>query len=677
MKKEQKTQRKSYKKLSLFVAIMLGMYLTLTAYLIYNLYKLTGVETTIRYVVIGILIIFSLFILTRYIKILYNPNLRKYTLFIFVLLLFGSAEYFIGYTISKGLNVVDSISKKEYRNYSTSLVVLKNGSIKTKDDISYDSKIGRVNDENDVEGYVLTKNIMDKNSITDKQIANYEDPITMLYDLYDGKIDGAFISSGYVATYSKIEKFQNIDTDLLQIDSYKKKMKVQKDKSTTATTKSPTEPFTMLLMGVDSDEEDLSGLALGDSLMLVTFNPTTLNATMLSIPRDTYIPITCYGNRLSKITHAASGGDSCMISTIEKTFEVDIDYYAKVNFRGLMKLVDALGGIDVDVPYAFCETTMWRTEDQMVYVKAGRQHLDGGQALALSRNRKTYPSCGPEWNEGTRNDFVRGQNQQLVIKAIINKAKTMTSISQFYAVLDAVGNSMTTNMDRNQILSFYNVFKNVVINSKDLTAGNDIITMQKMYLNGSDGIIYDNIMNMNLYEYVPSNESLNAIIEAMKINLELIEDTPNKNFSFSADEDYEPETIGKNLYGGIPHYSAKEDEKPKEKTCGKNEELGADKVTCVCKHGYEKNEKTGKCEELKKCTGLNEQAEPSSDGTCECMVGYERNEEGECVESSEDGGDDPIIPVDPDNPIPGPGEDTGDDKPTEGDGDDQTQEPTD
>ena len=169
-------------------------------------------------------------------------------------------------------------------------------------------------------------------------------------------------------------------------------------------------------MGVDSAEEDLSKAAgLGDSLMLITFNPKTLNTTIMSIPRDTYVPITCYRNSKSKITHAASGGDSCMINTIENFFDINIDYYAKINFRGLMKLVDALGGIDVEVPYSFCETTMWRSEEYMVYVDEGMQHLNGEQALALSRNRKTYKRCGAKYSKGPRNDFVRGQNQQLVI----------------------------------------------------------------------------------------------------------------------------------------------------------------------------------------------------------------------------------------------------------------------
>ena len=200
--------------------------------------------------------------------------------------------------------------------------------------------------------------------------------------------------------------------------------------------------------------------------MLVTFNPKTLTATMFSIPRDTFVPITCYRNARSKITHAAAGGDSCMISTVENFTGIDIDYYAKVNFQGLIKLVNALGGIDVEVPYSFCESNSVRSLESadLIFVEKGMQHLNGEQALALSRNRKEVPECGKQWNKGTRNDFVRGQNQQLVIKGIINKMKNIKSINQLYEVLDAISVSLDTNLTREQILGFYNVFKKVLLN---------------------------------------------------------------------------------------------------------------------------------------------------------------------------------------------------------------------
>ena len=629
-----KAKEKKHKVFNVIVGFLLGMYITISGYLIYNLYRLTGIENLIRYIIIGVLALSDLFILIKYFRMKRKTLLRKYIIFALVLLILGGIQLFIGYTINKGLNVIDNIASKEYKIYKTSLVALKDGNIQKVSDISDTTKIGMVSDENDIENHVLAKQLMKKDKIDQDQIVDYDDPITLLYDLYEKKdIEAAFISGSYVDIYKTMQKFENIETDLIELDKYSKKMKVKKDKVLQASSKSVSEPFTMLLMGVDTQGNITETSGLGDSLTLVTFNPNTLNVTILSIPRDTFVPISCYRNVKSKITHAASGGDKCMITTIENFFDVDIDYYIKVNFTGLIKIVDALGGIDVDVPYAFCESDENRMFKNPIFLEAGYQHLNGRQALGLSRNRKTYPTCGAKWNKGTRNDFVRGQNQQLVINAIINKAKTIRSVDQFYSLMDAVGGSIVTNMDRKQILSFYNLFKQILVYSSDLTDDNNIIDMQKLYLNGSGAMIQDGIMtSMNLYEYIPSTQSLNAIKKAMKVNLGLVEEKPKKEFSFSADEEYEQEVIGKNLSGGVASYpTVPTTEEDSNKCTGENEELGADKVTCVCKNGYTK--KDGVCtkkdanEDTVKCTNGTIEG-----GNCICWKDYEDTDgDGVCT----------------------------------------------
>ncbi len=642
-RKDSGETRKKYKGFASFVGFLLGMYLVTTAYLVYNLYNLTGIENLIRYVVMGVLILVSLFVLIKYFSMRKKPKIGKYLLMTLVIIILGIAQFFVGYTINKGLNVVNSISDKKYKTYKTSLVALKSGSISKVKDITGDTKIGRVSDSDDVENNMLSEEIIEKNKISDDQIVDYDDPITLLYDLYEGKVDAAFISGSYVDIYKTMQKFENIADDLIELDSYSKKMKVKKEDKTTALNSSSIDkPFTILLMGVDSTADDISkSSGLGDSLMVITFNPKTLNATILSIPRDTFVQVTCYRNVRSKITHAASGGDKCMINTIQQFLDVNIDYYVKINFRGLVKIVDAVGGIDVDVPYAFCEQNSLRQMDNgaMVFVNKGWQHLNGEQALALSRNRKTVEYCSKEWNKGTRNDFVRGQNQQLVINAIVNKIKSLDSLDKFYSLLDAIGGSMVTNMDRKQILSFYNLLKKILINSKDLTSGNNLIDMQKTYLNGRGALIQDGIMSsMNLYEYVPSTQSLNAIIKVMKENLELVKVEPTKTFSFSSDKKYEQKVIGSDLYGGIASYPTVPEAPTNDNTCtGENEELGADKVTCVCKNGYKKEDGVCKKQESS-CTGENEEL-GADKVTCVCKWGYKRKS-GVCVKKDDSSSDD-------------------------------------
>ena len=410
-------------------------------------------------------------------------------------------------------------------------------------------------------------------------------------------------------------------------------MKKQGSSKIKSTGKKVTEPFTILLLGVDSPEENIEdAVALGDTIMVVTFNPNTLNATLFSIPRDTYVPISCYGNAMSKITHTASGGDSCMISTVENFIDLDIDYYAKVNFRGLMNLVDALGGIDVDVPYSFCETDENRTFYNAVFIEKGMQHLNGRGALALSRNRKYYPTCGEEWNEGERSDFIRGQNQQLVLKAILKKAKTIRSVDQFYSVLDTISKSMDTNLDREQILGFYNVFKKVLLSTDSLTDSNDVISMQRTFLRGGGGIIMDHVAGTGLYEFVPSEDGLDLIKQAMRINLELEEEKYKKSFSFTIDKPYEPEIIGEDEWGGVKSYPSastsggdETSDDSSTNTCSGNKELGADGKTCVCKWGYKDNG-SGSCVK-------------DTSSTCGSDETYDEDTDS-CIPSGESGGGD-------------------------------------
>ncbi len=536
---------------NLLAGIIVGMFIFITIYLIYNILKLNGIENIIRYIIIGVLSLLCIIILVIYIRLKKQTRAKKYIIFCIILLLIGCIEFFISSLIDKGVSTIDKMNKNEV-TYTSSLIVMSDGKYTNIDDISK-AKIGIISDTEDVEGYVLAKELIDKNKIKESQLTEYDDYVTMLIDLYSDEINALFISGSYVDIYSSMERFENIDNEVLEIDSYSKKMKKITDENTQVSYKKVTEPFTILLLGVDSPVEDISKASgLGDSIMLVTFNPKTLNATIFSIPRDTYVPISCFGNYKNKITHAASGGDSCMINTVENFTGIDIDYYAKVNFQGLIKLVDTLGGIDVEVPYSFCESNSVRSleSNDLIYVKKGWQHLNGEQALALSRNRKTVDECGKEWNQGTRNDFVRGQNQQIVIKGILNKAKTIKSINQLYEVLDVVSVSLDTNLTRDQILDFYNVFKKVLLNSDSLSDSNDVISLQKTYLNGSSAMIYDKRSGLVLYNFVPSSESLKAIVNAMKINLELKQEEYDTSFSFSIDEEYEQKVIGADKYGG-------------------------------------------------------------------------------------------------------------------------------
>ncbi|MDD2470064.1 MAG: LCP family protein, partial [Bacilli bacterium] len=346
--------------------------------------------------------------------------------------------------------------------------------------------------------------------------------------------------------------FKNIGEETNSITSKSKTMEKADEIISTPKTKL-SEPFTMLIIGVDTAVASYNA----DTLILITFNPKTLNTTMLSIPRDTFVPIACFANqKQNKITHSGWNGESCVIKTVQNFTGIKIDYYTKINFQGVVKLVDALNGIEVDVPYSFCEQNSKRQWGKnTVFVEKGKRILNGEQALALSRNRhkpKDGSDVGrmmgrycPTYREGSRDDFARGQNQQLVIKGIANKAKEIRDINKLYKILDLLEKNMDTNMSTNQILSFYNIGQNILSHSKNQ---GDILSFQRLYLKTYGAMIYDEGMKQRLSNQIYYKGSLKDVVDAMEVNLGIKKPTITKNFSFSINEQYQQRVIGKGIY---------------------------------------------------------------------------------------------------------------------------------
>ena len=583
-----KTQNKR-KKSSIVALIFFIISLVASGYLIYNILRLSGIEDLIRYIVIGVLALIDLISFIKMRIIWRNKQKKKKKKkketkrigFITFLIIYSTLCIALGMVLSYFLGTINNINKK-YVTYSSSLITLSdNEATKIKDVKDY--KIGILKDKKSPEGYIIPQEIIKEEKLHDNNdITEYESYTEMIADLYTKDIDAIFVSTDYPNIYSSIAGYENIGNETKIIISKEKKMKKSdtSDEENASTGKSIKEPFTILLMGIDSTDEVLAknAVANGDSLIVITFNPKTLNATMLSIPRDSFVPIACWPSKEeNKITHAAAYGNDCMINTIEDFLDIDIDYYAKINFKGLVKLVDALGGIDVDVPADLCTDDSSR--GGKVCIKEGRQHLNGEEALVLSRNRKQLAN----------GDFGRGQNQQLVIQAMLEKIKSLKSVNQFTSIFNTVSNSLDTNLTNKQILSFYSVAKDIVKTGLSSNSSN-IVNIQQLYLQGQGAMIYDKRMRMELYDYVPNTYSVKDIVEAMKINLELVKHKQTKIFSFSINKPYEKEIIGYGPYKSTYNASKyKTKDNNIKKSCGTNEELGADGVSCVCKWGYTKN----------------------------------------------------------------------------------------
>ena len=542
--KEELNGEEKVKKFSIgmfFLTIFLILTIASSGYLVYQLLLLDGIENLIRYIVVAILALIDLAFIIKLFLIKHSrkKKRKKHIGYGILMILFAIICFAGGYVINYLYSKVDNINK-DLVTYSSVLLVMSDDKASKIEDI-VDYEIGILVDEKSPEGYIIPQEIIKENTLHDTNvIKSYDNYSAMLVDMYAGELDALFITSNYVDLYSDVTGYEDIETDTKIIISKDKEMKKSEtsDIEIASTQKSVTEPFTILLMGIDSTAEVLSknAVANGDTLILITFNPKTLNATMLSIPRDSYIPIACWANKAeNKITHAAGYGNDCMINSIQNYFGITIDYYAKINFKGLVKLVNAVGGVEVDVPTRLC------TDDSSRYaqicIQPGRQKLDGEQALVFARNRKQLAN----------GDFGRAQHQQELIMALINKMKTITKVSQFTTILDTVSNSLDTNLTTKQILEFYNVGKDIIKKSSNAEESN-LINIQQLYLYGNSQMIYDEGMRMVLYNYVPNKNSKADIVQAMKENLELADHSDIKTFSFSINMNYEKTVIGKGPY---------------------------------------------------------------------------------------------------------------------------------
>lgn len=201
------------------------------------------------------------------------------------------------------------------------------------------------------------------------------------------------------------------------------------------------EPFSILIMGNDGGRTD--------SLILATYNPIKLSVTMTSIPRDSYVPIACYPNqKKDKLGHAFAVSQDCAIKTVENLFDLDISYYLTVNFQGVVDIVDALDKIWLISPLQFVgQNSSEERGHYTVWIPEGGFFATGEQALAFARERHAMPG----------GDYQRQENQQQVIRSIIDRTLSLRDPNKAISVLEAAGENIKTNMTLNQMIQIFNV----------------------------------------------------------------------------------------------------------------------------------------------------------------------------------------------------------------------------
>lgn len=190
--------------------------------------------------------------------------------------------------------------------------------------------------------------------------------------------------------------------------------------------------FTLYLSGNDSRSNDIEDTERSDVNIIATVNPKTRQILLLSTPRDYFVPLSISNGVEDKLTHAGNYGIDVSMDTLEMLYDIELDYYFKVNFSGFEQIIDALGGIDVDSQYEFSSTI----SEYPIHYSKGINHLNGEEALYYVRERYSF----------LNGDFQRGVHQMQVIQAVMDKVLSPTILIQYVPMMEAMADSFRTSV---------------------------------------------------------------------------------------------------------------------------------------------------------------------------------------------------------------------------------------
>lgn len=273
----------------------------------------------------------------------------------------------------------------------------------------------------------------------------YETPAAMADALYDDEIQAIILNEGYISLLTEQEPYSDFSDRTKIIYEYVTKHEITSIKPSGSITK---QPFVIYCSGSDERDSDINAKSRSDVNILAVVNPKTRQILLVNTPRDYYLPLD-FNGELDKLTHAGLYGVQESMAVLDNLYGTKTSYYGRINFWGLIDIVDALGGVDVYSDTAFTTNTMdipnsyGGYDSRSFSFDEGWNHLDGAEALGFSRERYSF-------SDG---DNQRGKNQMKVIQAIIEKATSPSVLAKYQDLLKAVSDNFITNISYDQISS--------------------------------------------------------------------------------------------------------------------------------------------------------------------------------------------------------------------------------
>lgn len=324
-----------------------------------------------------------------------------------------------------GNSFLKKITGADKDTHLISVIVMEDSSYKKFDDVK--NLEFAANTGFDKEGITKAQELIKKEFKSDIKTVDYKTYDQLADGLYTGRNQVMLLSEAHRGLIKESHEDFDQKTRVIATVQYEEDSNVKKRDVNVKD-----ETFSIFITGIDT-YGPVSTVARSDVNMIMTVNPRQNQVLLTSIPRDYHVKLASKG-AYDKLTHSGIYGPMESVNTLENLLDIEIDYYLKVNFSSVERIVDALGGVDVNSQYTFTAF------DGNQYQK-GMNHVNGQRALSFVRERKSLPN----------GDSDRGRHQQELIKGIINKAASPAIITNFNSILDSVSDSVVTSMPDNEL----------------------------------------------------------------------------------------------------------------------------------------------------------------------------------------------------------------------------------
>lgn len=433
-------ENKVYKVIAILLSIVM---IVLMAFFAYQLIKMDILPQNLFIPVILIFVLISL-ILILWINLMAHGVVSKVFAMIFVLL----------YTVSMGIGnfyvyKTDGFMQKvtdhkigDVKN-TVSIIVMDDSNIKDLSSLK-GKKVGRLNNVDKVGTNKLLKSVKKKKGSNYFKTKKFDGALSEVEALYNGEIDAMILNESYRGNVTSVEEYEHFSTETRVV--YSTSYYTTKKNDSLVVSDITKNPFTILISGNDTTG-DVSELSRSDVNMLVTINPKTSTILLTSMSRDTYVETVCDADgdtacpegQMDKITHTGIYGLNTTRQTVEKFYDLKVNYSFRVNFTSVIDVVDALDGIDLNVEEGEQCDLFWANMKPGLPV--GLHHVDGETALAFARERKAYVD----------GDYQRVRNQQKVLQAIINRAISSSVLVNYTSFINSLESAFETNMTYDEI----------------------------------------------------------------------------------------------------------------------------------------------------------------------------------------------------------------------------------